>query len=123
MKRANQSCLLLPTLALLAPVLLAACGSLDIARLEEKGMVERLIDALDDDLDVAIAAADALGRLGAPTALGPLFNRTVAGVPQPLVLAAIEALGAYGNPDAATRLINVMASKCMCQLKHKTGKA
>jgi HEAT repeat protein len=76
-------------------------GSPNVKRLEARGDVPGLLDAMSYEKDAAVytAAAEALGRICDPRAVGPLFAaaRNLHS-PEPYRRAAAEALGKIGAP-------------------------
>ena len=68
--------------------------------------LERLLqELLDDDPEVRKAAADALGRLGHPGAIGPLADRALFDPDEGVRMAAVEALVQLGFPEALHPLV------------------
>ncbi|HUJ60792.1 MAG TPA: HEAT repeat domain-containing protein [Kofleriaceae bacterium] len=68
-------------------------------------LVEHLAD---DDLEVRVLAAEYLGTLGIATATPRLVALAGPGNPTRLRLAAIDALGEIGKPEAARALVDVL---------------
>jgi HEAT repeat protein len=76
-------------------------GSPNVKRLEARGDVPGLLDAMSDEKDAVVymAAAEALGRIGDPRAVDPLFAAARdLHAPEPCRRAAAEALGKIGAP-------------------------
>ena len=68
--------------------------------------LERLLqELLDDDPEVRKAAADALGRLGHPGAIGPLADRALFDPDEGVRMGAVEALVQLGFPEALHPLV------------------
>ncbi len=81
----------------------AAAGALD-ALPRTRATIFALVDALsDEDLGVRERAARSLGRLGDPTAVGPLLDLLERGSP-----AAARALGEIGDPRALPPLLDAL---------------
>lgn len=103
-------------LLLIFPILLAGCGGPNIERLEERQDVEGLVELLDDeDPSLVIAAAEALGRIGAQDPAGWTGREIIRGLyaksghsDTTAALAIIAALGDIPDDLAAERLINIL---------------
>jgi len=95
---------------LLSLLLLAACSNPNIAQLEETQDIHGLIEALDhEDPQVAIEAAEALGRIGDPSIARFLLDRIDTREEKSVRLAVIAALGEFDDPVAAKQLISVLS--------------
>lgn len=62
----------------------------------------------DPETEVQVRCARALGRLGTPTALGPLLGAVEPARPTPVRTVAARALGDLGDPRAVPRLLALM---------------
>jgi hypothetical protein len=99
---------LLTCLLALGLFMLAGCKT-DIAHLEEKRDVDRLIRTLDnEDPAVVIAAAEALGRIGDPAAVEPLSGKIYSTGYQSVTLAVVKVLGQFDDPRAVDQIIGVL---------------